>query len=239
MRGRIDRGSPASQGGRPGAQDAGRRRAGSGSRGRGAPCRGAMGSAGRAVPRRPRSPRPRAAAARSRPSRASFRAGAAVPLATIPCGLDKLREEPPELDGRRPRPACAATSLDADLLVVRVPAHPRMILMKAAFMAGGLVVPLDGSEQSLWEEFYLCQEVQQSFYGLTLWPWAADRVGPGPVPDDPPELPGDRGGRVRSRERRIRRGPREAGRGPRGRVRRLRRAPPPRRTSWRSASLEI
>jgi hypothetical protein len=99
--------------------------------------------------------------------------GAQVPLASVPCGLDRLRlEDPGSLAAvverlRRHEHA-------ADLLLVRVPADDRKALAGAAFLAGALIVPLYGGDAALHAAFHLAREMAESFPGVSLVPFASD-----------------------------------------------------------------
>lgn len=95
-----------------------------------------------------------------------------IPVARISCGPERLKEEAPEVvaavvDRLRRHEAAA------DLLLVRTPARFRMALMRAAFLAGGLVVPLDDSDATLDEAFRISREALESFLELPIWPFAA------------------------------------------------------------------
>jgi hypothetical protein len=100
-------------------------------------------------------------------------AGHAIPLASIPCGPERLRGEPAEVVGallQRLRRHEAA----ADLLIVRIPPVHRMALMRAAFLAGGLIVPLEDSHEVLHEALRLSREAAENFMELPVWPQARD-----------------------------------------------------------------
>jgi hypothetical protein len=101
------------------------------------------------------------------------RSDLAIPLASIPCGPERLRREPAEVVGalkQRLRRHEAA----ADLLIVRIPPSCRMALMRAAFLSGGLVVPLDHSHEVLHEALRLSREVTENFMELPVWPYSRD-----------------------------------------------------------------
>jgi hypothetical protein len=97
----------------------------------------------------------------------------AVPLASVPCGLDGLRHGDP---------GCVAAVADrlrchesaADLLLVRIPAGDRQALAKAAFLAGGLILPLDGGDGAVHAAFRLSREMSESFPGISLVPYSSD-----------------------------------------------------------------
>jgi hypothetical protein len=97
----------------------------------------------------------------------------AIPLASIPCGPERLRGEPAEVVGalmQRLRRHEAA----ADLLIIRIPPSCRMALMRAAFLSGGLVVPLENSPEVLHEALRLSREVTENFMDLPVWPHSRD-----------------------------------------------------------------
>lgn len=92
-----------------------------------------------------------------------------VPLAVIPCGLERLQAEPAEVVGAvldRLRRLEAAS----DLLVVRIPIRYRRVLTHAAFLAGGIVLPQDGSDRALDQAFRISRELIDSFPDLQIWP---------------------------------------------------------------------
>ena len=96
-----------------------------------------------------------------------------IPLASIPCGPERLRGEPAEVVGalmQRLRRHEAA----ADLLLVRIPPACRMALMRAAFLSGGLVVPLEDSHDVLHEALRLSREATENFMDLPVWPHSRD-----------------------------------------------------------------
>lgn len=94
-----------------------------------------------------------------------------LPLACVPCGPERLGLEPPEIVAgllerlRRHESA-------SDLLLVRIPPRSRALLMQAAFLAGGLILPLDDSDAVLHEAFGLSREVAETFVDLALWPFS-------------------------------------------------------------------
>lgn len=100
---------------------------------------------------------------------------AGVPLAVVPCGLERLQAERPEIVApvlERLR----RHEVESDLLVVHIPVRYRMVLVRAAFLAGGLVVPLDGTEAGLSRAYGLTREIQQSFHEIRIWPLPVDRA---------------------------------------------------------------
>lgn len=102
-------------------------------------------------------------------------AGPSVPLASIPCGLERLREEPSEglaaLLERLRRHETAA-----DLLIVRISPRHKMALMRAAFLAGGLILPVENTYSVLYEAFQLSREALENFLDLALWPFPRDEA---------------------------------------------------------------
>jgi hypothetical protein len=107
------------------------------------------------------------------PAESASPAGHSIPLASIPCGLERLRGEPAEVVGallQRLRKHEAA----ADLLIVRIPPVHRMALMRAAFLAGGLVLPLEDSHALLHGALRLSREVTENFMDLPVWPHTRD-----------------------------------------------------------------
>jgi hypothetical protein len=60
--------------------------------------------------------------------------------------------------------------------VVRIPVRYRMTVARAAFLGGGLILPIDDSDRTLDEAFRLSREIVESFSGLTLWPFAPARA---------------------------------------------------------------
>ncbi|MBZ5637519.1 MAG: hypothetical protein LAO51_02050 [Acidobacteriia bacterium] len=96
-----------------------------------------------------------------------------VPFASVPCGLDGLRREAPS------SLAAVAERLrrhesEADLVIVRVPAEDRLALSRAAFLAGGLIVPLDGGDGVVHAAFCLSREFAESLPAVVLVPHASD-----------------------------------------------------------------
>jgi hypothetical protein len=99
--------------------------------------------------------------------------GPSIPLASIPCGPDRLRGEPAEVVGALMQRLRRHESA-ADLLLVRIPPAYRMTLMRAAFIAGGLVLPLGDSNRGLHEALRLSREAAENFIGLPVWPHAGE-----------------------------------------------------------------
>jgi hypothetical protein len=99
--------------------------------------------------------------------------GLSIPLASVPCGPDRLKGEPAEVIAalmQRLRRHEAA----ADLLLVRIPPEYRMTLMRGAFLAGGLVLPLEDSNGGLHEALRLSREAAENFMGLPVWPHSGE-----------------------------------------------------------------
>lgn len=99
--------------------------------------------------------------------------GVQVPLASVPCGLEGLRREGPgALSAVTER--LRAHEASADLLLVRIPAGDRRALARAAFLSGGLIVPLDGGDAVVHAAFRLARETLESLPGVSLVPFASD-----------------------------------------------------------------
>jgi hypothetical protein len=95
---------------------------------------------------------------------------ARLPLASVPCAPERLRGEPPDsvaelVDGLRRHESAS------DLLLVRIPPRHRALLLRGALLAGGIVLPLDGTDGVLHAAFRLSQEVLENFVDLALWPF--------------------------------------------------------------------
>lgn len=98
---------------------------------------------------------------------------ASIPLLSLPSAPERLRDEPSEVL------ACALERLrrhesSADLLLVRIAPRCHMALMRAAFLAGGLVVPVTNSYELLYQAFQLARQALESFLDLALWPHSPD-----------------------------------------------------------------
>lgn len=96
-----------------------------------------------------------------------------VPIARVPAGPVGIRAADP------PTRAAVLERLlrhesAAEVLIARIPARHRMTLMRAAFLAGGLVVPLDGSERALSDAFAVSRQARESFLELSLRPCCRD-----------------------------------------------------------------
>jgi hypothetical protein len=94
-----------------------------------------------------------------------------VPRARVPCGPERIRREPAEtalalLHRLRRHEA------SSDLVIVGIPARERPALMRAAFLAGAIVVPVGESEAALDEALEITREVLQSFHEVTVWPFS-------------------------------------------------------------------
>lgn len=113
-----------------------------------------------------------AAASLGRLRAASGAASVSVPLASIPCGLDGLRRDDA---GGLPAVAERLRCLEApaDLLLVRIPAADRQALSRGAFLAGSLIVPLDGGDGAVHAAFCLSREIALSLPGVSLVPYAS------------------------------------------------------------------
>jgi hypothetical protein len=95
------------------------------------------------------------------------------PLASLPYGPERFKEEMPEVVSAL-LARLRKLEAEADLLIVRIPPSHRMTLMRAAFIAGGLVVPLEDSYDLLHEALRLSKEVMENFLDLPIWPYAED-----------------------------------------------------------------
>ncbi len=104
---------------------------------------------------------------------ASALAVSRCPLASLPYGPERLKEEMPEVVAAL-LARLRKLEAEADLLIVRIPPSHRMTLMRAAFIAGGLVIPLEDSYDLLHEALRLSKEVMENFLDLPIWPYAAD-----------------------------------------------------------------
>jgi hypothetical protein len=104
--------------------------------------------------------------------------GKRIPLARVPCGLDRLMGEPSEVLARLME-KLRSHETESDLLIVRIPVRYRMAVMRAAFLAGTLVIPIDETDAALDEAFRLSREVLESFLDLSLWPFSGNRAALG------------------------------------------------------------
>ncbi len=103
---------------------------------------------------------------------ASGAASFSVPLASIPCGLDGLRrDDAGGLPAVTERLRCLEAP--ANLLLVRIPASDLQALSRGAFLAGSLIVPLDGGDGAVHAAFCLSREIAESFPGVSLVPYAS------------------------------------------------------------------
>jgi hypothetical protein len=100
--------------------------------------------------------------------------GVVVAVARMPGGPEGVRGASPAIQAavlerlRRHEDAAGA-------LVVRVPSRHRMTLMRAAFLAGGLIVPVDPAESAIADAFAVSREARESFLDLVLHPCGEDR----------------------------------------------------------------
>jgi hypothetical protein len=97
-----------------------------------------------------------------------------VPRASIPEGVEKFRAEPPEARAAVMEQLRRYESA-SDLLIVRIPPRHRIALMQAAFLTGGLVLPIDGSDEALCEAQILSRQVSECFDGVAVWPFLCAR----------------------------------------------------------------
>lgn len=98
-----------------------------------------------------------------------------IPLLSLPSAPERLRDEPAEVLSALLEQLRRHESA-ADLLLVRVSPRFRMALMRAAFLAGGLIVPVANSYDTLYEAFQLARQALESFLDLALWPHSPDPV---------------------------------------------------------------
>lgn len=96
-----------------------------------------------------------------------------IPLLSLPSAPERLRNEPAEILASLLERLRRHES-SADLLVVRIAPRFRMALMRAAFLAGGLVVPVANSYDLLYEAFQLARQALEAFLDLALWPHSSD-----------------------------------------------------------------
>lgn len=106
-------------------------------------------------------------------SRASERSS--IPLLSLPSAPERLRNEPAELLASLLERLRRHES-SSDLLLVRVSPSCHMALMRAAFLAGGLIVPVTNSYDLLYQAFQLARQALESFLDLALWPHSSDPV---------------------------------------------------------------
>jgi hypothetical protein len=60
----------------------------------------------------------------------------------------------------------------SDLTIVRIPVRQRLALMRAAFLSGALIVPIDESESGFEEALEVSREVLDNFLEVSIWPFA-------------------------------------------------------------------
>ncbi len=97
----------------------------------------------------------------------------AVPLAALPCGMSALRREDPGTVAAVAE-RLRRHELVSDLLLVRVAGRDRQALARAAFVARGLIVPLDGGDGTVHAAFRLSRELAEALPGISILPFAAD-----------------------------------------------------------------
>lgn len=98
-------------------------------------------------------------------------AGERIPRASVPCELDRVRREPAEvvlalLDRLRRH------EFASDLSLVRLPIRQRRTLMRAAFLSGALVLPVEESDQEFREAVDVARDLVESFLEISIWPFA-------------------------------------------------------------------
>lgn len=99
--------------------------------------------------------------------------GHRVPLANLPATPESLKDQPAEILAALLERLRRHES-SADLLVVRVAPDHRMALMRAAFLAGGLVLPVENCPEVLHEALRLSRELLENFLDVTLWPFPSE-----------------------------------------------------------------
>jgi hypothetical protein len=99
--------------------------------------------------------------------------GQRVPLANLPAAPESLKDQPAEILAALLE-RLRRYEASAGLLVLRIAPAYRMALMRAAFLAGGLVVPVEESPDSLREALRLSRELLESFLDVSVWPYASD-----------------------------------------------------------------
>jgi len=109
------------------------------------------------------------------PSEGRAGATAVLPWAGLPGGPERLRVEPPEVVAELIE-RLRQHEIASDLLLVLMPPGARLLLMRAALLSGGIVLPLDDSADALEEACRLSREVLENFVDLDLWPFADDPV---------------------------------------------------------------
>lgn len=96
-----------------------------------------------------------------------------IPLLSLPCAPERLKEEPAEVLASLLERLRRHES-SSDLLLVRVSPRCHMALMRAALLAGGMVIPVTNSYEVLYQAFQLARQALESFLDLTLWPHSPD-----------------------------------------------------------------
>lgn len=99
--------------------------------------------------------------------------GPRVPLANLPAAPESLKDQPAEILAALLE-RLRRYEASAGLLVVRIAPTYRMALMRAAFLAGGLIVPVEDSPDSLHEALRLSRALLESFIDVAVWPFAGD-----------------------------------------------------------------
>jgi hypothetical protein len=99
--------------------------------------------------------------------------GSGIPWVGLPLAPERLKLESPEaqsavLSGLRRHEA------GVDVLLVRVSSRCSKTLMRAAFLAGGLVVPLEDTYDEIYRAYQISRELLESFLDLALWPAPLD-----------------------------------------------------------------
>ena len=100
---------------------------------------------------------------------------ASVPVASLPHGIEGLRLEPAETV-RAVLERLRRLEAGCDLLVVRIPASAGRVLARAAFLAGGVVLPIGPGDKALHEALWLSRNLLESLPGIALVPYSADEA---------------------------------------------------------------
>ncbi len=103
---------------------------------------------------------------------------ASVPIASLPHGIEGLRLEPAETV-RAVLERLRRLEAGCDLLVVRIPASAGHVLARAAFLAGGVVLPIGQGDKALHEALWLSRNLLDSLPGIALVPYSADEAALG------------------------------------------------------------
>jgi hypothetical protein len=105
------------------------------------------------------------------PSTEPSAAESEIAVVRVPCKLGRLQREPAEvllalLDRLRRH------ELASDLCLVRIPLDQRRALLRAAFLGGALVVPVEEAERPFRQALELSRELVEGFHEVAIWPYA-------------------------------------------------------------------